>query len=581
MSNNPNKEPWLKRISKRLGWEGSGSGQSSGALSGQVTTHPVEGVKRFKSFVLVPLPESPPDQYASEAARDGYADSIVKAIVGALRQHNLMTFDLLEIYTTPSSKGIIKQLFHSPTGSQDFERLVQGAQWSARQQQSNASGPLSSRVYLVPQMLEFAPVFEDLLSNTLLVRPLGSGSVPVPKEPTQDYREVAQILLGEVIIYDNKTNEVGREELWAWRAVQREDYFTVHVDFDLLHRAVPANLRPFPLGLEISCSMDVSPAGKRRIEEIVLNIKEAKEWLMQIRDKQVNYYLDTGNRHYRENPLALLPDDKSIPFNDKPTPRSLGRDRTGQPIETNINRDVAIVAERGAVAFHYLFNFFEKGANFTPKNNSLRVSGQLIRDSGITMVWLPPTFEKQAEEFFTVSVKAGGGFEVRALTQPLSVSSHGTLQPGQTCVVSSGDEIRPGPSPIGGVAPDDVTYSLRLLHGIPAEVLQNQNYSAFLEVQGKESSNLVAQEHIIGSGVFFARNTPGIGSRALIFRRNWTRVIMEAGANQEVWFGRDVPGVMTVDMLTQPVTLELNDYYRIYVGDFQLRLDLASTPQSD
>ena len=580
MSKLPDKESLLQKLKRRIGWTESQSAQP-GTRVAQSPSIAVQGVKRLKSFVLVPLPANPPDEFVSDADRASYADQIVRAIVASLQQHNLMTFDLLEIYTTPSSKGIIKQLFRGATGSQDFERLVQGAQWSARQQQGNPSGPLASRVYVVSQMLEFAPSFENLLSNALLIRPLSSGSVPVPKEPTQDYKEVAQILLGEVIIYDNKTVEVAREELWAWRAVQREDYFTLHVDFDLLHRAVAANLRPFPLGLEIRCSMDVSPTGKRRIDEIVLNIKEAKEWLEQVNDNQVNYYLDTGNRHYRENPLVSLPDDVPIKLNQKPVARSLGRDRTGQSIETSINRDVAVVAERGTVAFHYLFNFFEKGANFTPKNNSLRVSGQLLRPTGPTMVWLPPTFEKEAEEIFTITASAGGGFEIRALNQPLSVSSHGTLQPRQTCTVGINDEIKPESSPLGGAVLDDVTYVLRTLQDIPAEVLQNKNYSAFLEIQGTEKSNLVAAEHTIGSGSFFARNTPGIDPRALIFKRNWTRLLMEAGPNQEVLFCRDIPGINVAEKLLQPVTLELNDYYRIYVGDFELRLDLASTPQSD
>lgn len=589
MSSDQKKPSWKERIINRVkeSWEGPQSpqtqpGQPPNVAASQTTPPASINRTRFKSFILVPLPANAPDQFAKQETRLEYARGVAQRVAAALDAEELRTFNLLEIYTTPSTNGIIRQLLRDDSDPNKFEQICHGALGSARQQQSVTSGPLPYRVYLVQDPLQYDPAFDDLLNNVLLIRPLESGGVPVPKELDQTYENVSQILLGEVIIYDSELVEKRREEILAWRGIQKENYFTLHVDFDLLHRAVPSNLRPFPLGLEIQCTMDVSRSGKRRISNLVINTKEAKQWVEKIRSKQVSYYFETGTRPYRDNPLSSFPDDYQIDENNQPTQRSLGQDRTGQPIVVNINRDIEVVAERGTKAFHYLFNFFERGKNYTASNNSVRVSGQLIVEDRPVTVFLPPTFDKEAVPVFTLSYKPSGGFLLTALDQPLSVTGHGTVQPQQSCLVSFNVEITPSSSPVGGAVPDDVGFTLRGLQSIPQQVLQGKNYCAFLEIQRNEDSSLVAREHTIGSGDFFPRNTPGIGKNAIIFRRQWTRVTMEAGPNQVVWYGKDSPGANTLEPLTSnPLTLELNDYFWIYVGDFQLRVDAQSTPASE
>lgn len=602
MPNNGGRKFW-QEILRALGLGGKGQQESA---SSSRTRSAIAGIELkddvigFGDFIAVRLPPEPPPKLAREEALKKYASDTAEKIRTELAKLGMVNYNLVELYMPGDTESVITNIF-GLNGLKTFERTFETEIFGLGSMSAGASPDTAPRVYLVPRQLSFHPAFDSILNGRLIVRPLGSGQMPVPVNPAEADFDSDQLLIGLFQIFELDQTKLAQAPIWVWRSVKDQNTIIIDVDFDLMTRAFPEpSLHLFPLGLAIRCKFRQA-GGVRLIDSISMDISGAKRWIEYLQKVSkadvVSYYIDAGRGGGAIEKYPLKSHTlNSIVVNREATGDEfpLGTDELGNERKIPINRLFSIFVKSGDKSYAYRFGFFERALNYVPVKNFMLVTGQLIPQSEAVDVMLPPGDNKLQEPVFrlTPNPSSNGRFKLsvaRTNTLSLTLNNSQPLSQGVDVDVDIGDEIKATSDARTGTLREEYTFKILDLNLIPSEVCNRNGrpYGAFVEINPPQERQFILydKEHVFGRGQYFSDNAVGIVPGALKFRRPWVFLKMFPGAGQEIFY---------LNKSTQPVgarshaihlpeegyELELNAVYEVYLGDFRITLNLKATPSS-
>jgi hypothetical protein len=589
-------------ISSALGF---GGGRQNEATSSSRTRGAIAGIElkddviSFGDFIAVRLPPEPPSRLSKDEVLQKYASDTAEIIREALVKLGIVKYSLMELYMSGEIEDIITKIF-GINGLKTFERIFETEIFGLGSMSSSISTDTAPRVYLVPRQLGFHAAFDPILNGRLIVRPLGSGQMPVPVNPAEADFESDQLLIGLFQIFELDRTQLAQAPIWVWRSVKDQNTIIIDVDFDLFTRAFPEpDLHIFPLGLAIRCKFRQA-GGVRLIEAVSMDISVAKKWIEYLQKvskaDSVTYYIDTGRGGasfekdlLKNHSLNIIEVKREASGDDFP----LGTDEFGNERKIPINRLFSIFVKSGERSYAYRFGFFERALNYVPAKNIMSVSGQLIPQDEAIDVMLPPGYEEKQEPIFhlTPDPSSNGHFKLRvARTTTLSLTMNSQpLRQGSDIDVEIGDEIKATSDARVVNRAEEYRFQIQDLNGIPSEVCNRDGrpYVAFVKVTAPQERQftLYDKEHVFGRGQFFSDNAVGMSPGSLKFKRPWVFLKMFPGAGQKIFYlnkstqavGARKHAVLLPD---EGYELELNAVYEVYLGDFQITLNLKATPSS-
>ncbi len=562
----------------------------------------------FPRFIAVKLPAEAEtlSEFSSDEARNSLARSFAQQVRKNLSAVGFDQYEFLELYLPADTAAILSKIYDTETRKRRFSDIcgqeIFPAEGGFAQDKQAAK---KQRVYVVHDPLLFHHAFDPLLRQRVIARPLGTGRVvvPVPTNPSQVDWQADQLLIGLLQISDEGGEIVKEAPIWAWRAIHDMNTILIDVDFDLMTRAFQPNLHYFPLGISIRCSL-LQHNNDRLVHGVSMEIKEAKRWIDLLNrvgvGSQIVYQVRPGGdrnpqdlNQYHNDSIDVLPesDDKAEPF-------SLGSDENQRRRVVMINRHIGftVSAYRGK-SYTYYFGFFEHALNFVPAKNIMRITGQFVLRDAPTDVMLPSgalsgTVHRQEPVFrLTPDPTGAGRFKLKVLRTQLEVSLRNSPQPlgrDEEVTVEIGDSIEASSDVKTGGKTEKFKFTLRSLNLLPANVVNHNTarpYTAFVEVEPAEDRKFILFEkkHVFGRGHGFSEDAYGIGYEALKFSRPYVYLKVAGGEGEKVFYVNkaDIPpqGGSQARLLTDDeLQLDLNGSYEIYLGDFQITLNLKGTP---
>jgi hypothetical protein len=550
----------------------------------------------FGSFVAVHLPADTPPRLAKAGAKDLFAGQIAQRVRESLSRIGIQSYNLVELYTPSSTQDTIMGLYDTEALVKKFQQICETEIFGISGSFDDAQGADDAqRVQLVRRRIMFHPAFDHILQGRLIVRPLGTGKVPVPRNPSEVNLESDQILIGLLQVFGIDRTRLAEAPIWAWRSIKDQNTIIIDVDFDLFTRAFDPEVHYFPMGLSIRCTF--RQIGQiREIEQVSMEIQEAKRWIDYLgktgSGDKVTYHVDIGTGFEPEKYLLKDHPQDSIDVVKESTGKafSLGGDETGKHHQISINRQLSIIVKSGDKSYAYRFGFFERALNYVPVRNIMRITGQLIPEAEAVDVMLPPGAPdyKQTPIFrlsptssmprhFVLTVRDDVAFD-------LTLNEDQELSPGDEVSIQEGDTIEATSDVrVGGTGrkKERYVFTLKDLSRIPESIRSRagRKYAAFFEVNAPREFVLFDKEHVFGRGQYFHDEAFGIKPGALKFKRPWVFLTMKPAEKQEIWYLNKSSETATVPVLPLGgVQLELNAVYEIYLGDFQITLNLKATP---
>jgi hypothetical protein len=556
----------------------------------------------FGDFAAVRLPSERPSSLAKKQDLTNFALDIARRVRGALVSIGLERYTLVELYMPGDTESDITRIFEDePDGIRQFERICETEIFGLGG--INAGPGDAARVYVVPRKLAFHKVFDPILNDRLIVRPIGTTKAAVPLDPTEADFKSDQLLIGLFQIFEVDRTPVDRAPIWAWRSKREQNSIRIDVDFDIMTRAFTNPERQlFPLGLNVRCKFR-QLGGARIIDSVTIDISGAKRWIDYLtkihREEEVSYHIDVGGgRGYEKYTLQdHTLNSIDVRLENTGTDFHLGTDDQGNERKIPINRLFSVFIKTRDKSYAYRMGFFEKALNYVPAKNIMKVTGQLIPADEPVDVMLPPGESRTQEPIFSLTPVAPdeGRFKLYLLeTAELDLirNQQQRITPGTEIEVEIGDEIQ-ATSPEGaGGRREEYEFKILDLGLIPNEVCEREGrrYAAIVKTEPPQERRFVLYEKEIifgsGSGRHFSEEAVGILPNALKFRRPWVFLTMSASKNQEVFYFNKTAKAKGVGKRTakrlgeQEVELELNASYEVYLGDFQITLDLRATPSS-
>lgn len=541
----------------------------------------------FKNFLAIPVSLPTKVSYTQEE-RKKISISIAEAILEAF-QTKTLDFPV-ELYMARQIAGKFFDIFGFKDHKEKFLECCEGRLFSAPMSLASIS-PSAKRLIFYERILDYHPFFDSVLGQQFIVRPL-ENKVSVPHNSSAvSPPKGGQLLLGLLEIKEG--NQFRREEtIWFWRGLDSENRISLHLDFDLLSKALPQELHKFPLGCELKCTVFTDYGGTRSLEEVSFDIAELKRWIRHVQGK-VDYLAAIGGGQFCEG-LHLHDDSIVIPREGDPF-----RDfDLGRGMKVPINRIFGLMVKTSTETWTYWFAFFKKAVSYTPEKNIMRVVGQLIPAGAETFVALPPGSQitqpesvfclnpgKTFSDRFTITAKPYSEYEIRVNNTAIKEGDPIEIEIGKDKV-----EVQPHKD----IGTEDRIFRFELLDAtllVPPEILnsatqEGRPYGALLRVTSPEerSLQLTGREYIFGKGRRFPKEAFGINEEALKILRPYNRIEVYPVGNQRVWLvDKDEstkPGVPSkaAQLSKGGEMLKLNGDYEIYLGDYQISLDLSPTP---
>lgn len=541
-------------------------------------------VLNFETFFAVKMPDVPSGTYIGKAVAEDYAVKVAQKIKEAFEavKINREDFTLIELYTPLETDSILSTIFDTREKRDDFQRTCEtqilGASIGVNKDQ---------RVRLVDRPLTFHPAFDAILKRRLILRPLGPGRQSVPSNPAELKPGSDQLLIGTLRILKFNQEEVRKAPLLVWRPTQSQDSMRINVDFDMMTRAFDTpHMHRFPLGIDIR--FNFSQRGKARpINRVFMEIQEMHKWMDYLskvqKDKVVTYNYDRG-QGFEEYPLKYH-EQKSFEIIEKDTGQMfyLGTDDQGNKREVKINRLLNISVKADDFKYIYQFCFFEQVVRFDPSRNFMKVTGQLVPKNEPATILLPPSPDFHQEVLFHLETLSAspGRFKLTVpsnvtydLNLTSTVAGNKELDPGDEVEVAIGDTIKAESFSSGGTH----IFTLKDLSKVPNEVKNNlqRPYAAFVSVTSDRQFILYENENAFGRGRKFHEDAANMEAVALIFKRPYVYLTMAAGKGQEILYAKK--GGQFTSLSEEGIDCDLDNIYIIYMGDFEITLNLKATP---
>jgi hypothetical protein len=546
----------------------------------------------FGSFLALPLALPGRSQRVSPSEIPNLCASIADSIGAALKSNNI-AISPIELYLPSQLSGTFFRIFNTAPLIQQFKQLAETRLFGASTALSSSSAPLS-RLHLHERALNYNPPFDQVLGERLLVRSLSDTSVPVPSSPmTAPQSQGGQLLLGFIQVKDSRDKVQTKQPIWSWRSPNRENRIYLNLDFDLLSKALPQQFHRFPLGCELMCKVSEDLANYRLLDEVSFDISEMKKW---------KEYLDGmgGAPASKVTWVALLGDDKVssdlhlhpdiIPV--QPESKVLDSFALGGGKSVPVDRVFGISVRTATETWTYLFAFFQKIPSYSPDKNVLRIWGQMLPDTTVSVVALPAGDNDYPQPVFRLTPVSGTD-RFTMLIEPgieYDVQVGGTVWPaGQPVDLQvGGSKVELVPRATNAQA-NGFTFDLLPPTLIPDEVLNSATqrgrpYKALLQVTGPEERGikLIGKEYVLKKKRHFPADAFGIGDEVLKVLKPYVYLDVRPGASQEAWIvDKDKPKANGRDLAVLlgqgGKELELNGRYEIYVGDYQITLNLNST----
>jgi len=549
----------------------------------------------FGKFLLVrmPKPHSDAPDFADDVETEKFANEVGEQIRQAFMEHNVNSYEHVEIYPMASNSVILRRYF-----SGDLSTFVgacedklfggRGGFEDGAAEEDVTPTADGSRVYLISRNLKFDPAYDVLVRNRMIVRPLERGRIYAPVDYTEMLPGTDQLILGQMEIY-KQGERLEKAEICAWVRSDADQASTViDADFDLLARAESLkNVNSHPLGLSFYCNFRHTNF-KREIDEVILDVGGAKKWMESV--PSVQYYIDTGGgRNYRKTPVSDYPEETlAIEAERTPQPFKLGEDQV-----INITRWIDIIASANGRERRYRFGFFDRAIKFSADQNIFRITGQFLPSNQPTEVMLHPAANERPRHIFTLTPHGDGqqGYRLSLLrtTPPMvgTINGQQTLRAGESADVSLGDEIVVTNALGAGRGGELQQYKLQPLNDLQRAYAQQigKDYAAFISLNSKKDIVLSGKKHVFGRGRSFPHLSANMEINALVFEREWVAVKMKSGDGQPVYY-RNVARTTSrgTDPLSrlddQGINLDLNGSYLVYLGDYEVTLILNATPSA-
>lgn len=534
---------------------------------------------KFPSFIVVPIEQNLFQNHYAGA--DEEVEEVATQIAAKIKdafiksKMNVNNYEIIEIYAMQTISSRLIGFFSNPAALMAFENVCKNYIWA------NAQGVDDDRkVVFYRKSFKFDPVFEKRMGFSLLIRPLNLAGSAVPSNPDLFIGDSFQFLVGEIELQDSKGTMLAKTPLRVWRAQSDEFSYSLHLDFDVLSRAFGGIHHKVPLGIVLNC-LTVIEEGERRIENVALEINEAKQW-EKFSNTFVQYFLHTGyGRKTSENNISILKED-FIPISESEAKFHKQLDNV-----IKITRELVFTARTQNKNNKYILRLFNRASKFDPKNNYFSLTGQILRQGTRESVYTPPTFAFESEEVFQISSASlpSGRFKVFSGDKPLSHKmTDGTvtdIQPNNEFVANFGDEITYTSRTVKKGDIDSFTFELKELDGLPPNIKAGKNLAGLIEINpGKQTrvSRLLKDKHDIGGGTLLANST-GISKNAAIFERPYTQIKIRQGAQEEIFIvDRDKNPLDAKKVEQGGEDLALNGRYEIYVDRFRFELNLQTTP---
>jgi hypothetical protein len=503
---------------------------------------------------------------------------------------------LVEIYT-PTDTQVVFSKFLKGAERARFLEACEVKIFKLLQSEADDSDDLSPvdspRIYLADRGLKFNQAYDQLLQQSVLVRPLGRGKMHAPMNRAEVLPETSQLILGVMEIRDKKTR-LGIAEICGWVKSDEEESVSIEVDFDLMMRATSPDLHEFPLGLTFHCPLKNTDE-KRAIDLVSAELRNAKQWARELKKlkKKVDYLIDTGGkRAIEQTPLLDYPRDIYTPRAEtEPQNYKIGENMQ-VPIQRRV--DIVIRASEGNIVRErtYIFGFFDRALRYTPDRNVLRVTGQLIPEGESAEIMLPPTLNQRQQPIFRLNPKDGEAkvFTLTVLeTLPaMNITKKGStnlLLPGSEIEMSINDEVEARSTVSAGRTDDIHKFRLQPLSIIQQELVQkaNRSYSACMSINSSRHIVLSGDKYVFDLRHFLNESLRGIGDKALTFEHRWVTLRMTPGLNQSIFYCNTIAPVpagseRVVLLSGDGIQLDLNGEYLVYLGDFEFSLNLRGTP---
>jgi hypothetical protein len=249
------------------------------------------------------------------------------------------------------------------------------------------------------------------------------------------------------------------------------------------------------------------------------------------------------------------------------------------------------------VTYKFLFRFFTNALTYSPGLNKLQGTGQFVRAAGETVVMLPPLArdgktEKQTPALVITPQNSGGKATLRINKHRDSDLS---MRIGSAPLTAEGVEVPLDettriafslPEQDGRKQPSNNTFIIQPLSKVSterravAERRAADGYIAFVEVNSDRLISLMLNEIILGLGQFLDRQALPSGM-ALTLKRPLVQWQMEAAGEEVLFYSSHGGSVVTkLSKVEGVIRLDLVGTYYIYLGDFEFRIYLESTPRT-
>lgn len=560
-------------------WNSRGQSQSS---DGPKKPQGAGKIRNFGGFIVTGIPTPDLGRFPNDQAISNYAESFADTIRQALEAAGVAGCDRLAIYL-PRDTGVKLRATFATT---DQMFLLEHQCEQKVFMSVSGGGATKRRVHVISRDLDFHSAFDDLLRDSVILRPLGADGVLVTRDTDQSDRGVIQLLVG-VLEISRSGKTWSKQPIWAYKVPGQQSRIRVDIDFDLLVKGFPREESFYPIGAELNCIFR-DEAGIRTIDDVAFDFAQATEWAQAV--PLLQYRLVSGGPGGQSQTVSLRDyavKTTTLAVRTQPVPDSY---ELSPGLKLSYNRIQRVEVGVSGRSITYTFAFFPTAVSYDPRKNVLRLRAQCIPATGGD-VFFAPSPSHLGVPAFTLRPVAGQPQAFKLQIPQLSDHSfertdrRGTKTPlasGTEHDVEIGDEITATPN-TGG--PHHV-FKIQDLSQVPTEVRNaraQRHYVARVVIDApvERCFELSESDHAFGSGrTFQGASSDTISTTGLKFHRDY--LALKVSGNNVFYVPTNSlvvqPGVQSA-VLVPPAgkDLELNADYELYAGDFQFFLNLTAT----
>lgn len=572
----------------------------------------------FYWFKLVPIPKT--------AGKDQRTFNIEAADYVQEKLKSRPDPSFLELYLTRAALQGLEAEIGLERDSQSLietinQRLSSDVDESGVDESGEGSSPKPKpiRVRFHPKGWDITPALQNIFDRAFIARPIYPPQIYIPPDESQIPSEVNQYLVGSFRVEDERGKELNGEDgtpirvVTAGAATESGSNLIrlyAHFDFDLLHKAFPDEpFSSYPLGLNLSCLIDLAGEEERKVSQVDLDLRDTKLLaLISRQDQEVDltYTLIEGKNKEID---ILKYEGESYPVDLKQELEV----KKYYPVASDLRVPlVGLIGFRVELRFRdaqqvlrtkrytFLFRFFKFALHFSAGKNWLAATGQFVREQGETVVMLPPAQidkvkERQAPAFILSPVPGGEptSFKVRKHQDSALKLTMGDLEIGMEPVpvdLANKPVILGKPPGAQGSGSEGFVFTLRDLQSLSAERREvagrrkDRKYVGFVDITctPPRRISLRASEIILGSGRFLDHSIQ-VNPRALTIRRKYVTWELRPHKEEGVLYYSTSRGTVqqSVQDLPETYTLGLVGTYFFYFDDFEFMIFLESTPRTE